>query len=121
MSTPVVAGAVALVRQYFTEGWYPSGTKTPSSAYTPSGALLKAVVLGMQSEQPPTILPFWSHTAWHCGSDSFTVRRCLLQCVAWICLSLVAADVASQGFKHACRGAVNGEYLPYVLRPSRVS
>ena len=51
MSTPVVAGAVALVRQYFTEGWYPSGTKTPSSAYTPSGALLKAVVLGMQSDQ----------------------------------------------------------------------
>ena len=46
MSTPVVAGAVALLRQYFTQGYYPSGAPVPASAYTPSGPLLKAVLLG---------------------------------------------------------------------------
>ena len=47
MSTPVVAGAVALVRQYFVEGWYPTGAAVTADAYTPSGPLLKAVMLGM--------------------------------------------------------------------------
>jgi len=46
MSTPVVAGAVALVRQYFVEGWYPTGAAVAADAYTPSGPLLKAVMLG---------------------------------------------------------------------------
>lgn len=45
MATPAVAGAAALVRQYFTEGWYPSGTKQPHHAFVPSGALLKATLL----------------------------------------------------------------------------
>ncbi|KAL0037541.1 hypothetical protein WJX77_001610 [Trebouxia sp. C0004] len=46
MSTPVVAGAVALVRQYFVEGWYPTGAAVAADAYMPSGPLLKAVMLG---------------------------------------------------------------------------
>lgn len=46
MSTPVVAGAVALARQYFVEGWYPTGAAVAADAYTPSGPLLKAVILG---------------------------------------------------------------------------
>ncbi len=45
MATPAVAGAVALVRQYFTEGWYPTGVKNPSDAFIPSGALLKAMII----------------------------------------------------------------------------
>lgn len=45
MATPAVAGAVALVRQYFTEGWYPSGIKNPANAFIPSGALLKAMII----------------------------------------------------------------------------
>jgi hypothetical protein len=44
-ATPHVAAAAALVRQYFTEGWYPKGKKTAGDAVTPSGALLKAVLL----------------------------------------------------------------------------
>jgi hypothetical protein len=44
-ATPRGAGAAALVRQYFTEGWHPSGTPRPPDARTPSGALLKAVLL----------------------------------------------------------------------------
>lgn len=45
MATPAVAGAAALVRQYYTEGWYPSGTRQPHHAFVPSGALLKATLL----------------------------------------------------------------------------
>ncbi len=45
MACPAAAGCAALVRQYFTEGWYPSGTKNPDDAFTPSAALIKAVLV----------------------------------------------------------------------------
>ena len=43
-AAPSVSGGAALVRQYFTEGWYPSGTRQPHNAYTPTGNLLKALI-----------------------------------------------------------------------------
>lgn len=46
MATPIVAGGLLLIRQYFTEGWYPSGAANSSRSYTPSGPLMKAVLLG---------------------------------------------------------------------------
>ncbi len=59
MATPAVAGATALVRQYFTEGWYPTGTKNPSDAFIPSGALLKAILIAsaeqMNGQDPDQI------------------------------------------------------------------
>lgn len=45
MACPTVAGLAALVRQYYTEGWYPSGAKTPADAFTPSAALVKATLI----------------------------------------------------------------------------
>ncbi|MEM9374750.1 MAG: S8 family serine peptidase [Pseudomonadota bacterium] len=45
MATPAIAGAAALVRQYFQEGFYPTGARNPSHAFTPTGALLKSVLL----------------------------------------------------------------------------
>jgi hypothetical protein len=44
MATPLTAGATALLRQYFTDGWYPSGTKVTANGFIPSGALMKAVL-----------------------------------------------------------------------------
>lgn len=47
MATPVAAGAAALARQYFTEGWHVSGSPNASAALPrPSSALLRAVLLG---------------------------------------------------------------------------
>ena len=46
MATPIAAGNAALVQQYFQEGWYPTGVKTPANSMQPSGALMKAVLLG---------------------------------------------------------------------------
>jgi hypothetical protein len=45
MATPVTAGAVALVRQFFMDGFYPSGTKNAADAFVPMGALLKAMLI----------------------------------------------------------------------------
>ena len=44
-ATPAAAATTALIRQYYTEGWYPSGTARPANAMTPTGALLKATLL----------------------------------------------------------------------------
>ncbi|CAM9613438.1 unnamed protein product, partial [Ectocarpus sp. 13 AM-2016] len=45
MATPVVAGAAAMIRQYFVQGWYPSGIATPSNIFNPSNALIKAMIV----------------------------------------------------------------------------
>ena len=45
MATPHVAGAAALVRQYFLAGFYPASTPSPAASLAPSGALVKAVLL----------------------------------------------------------------------------
>lgn len=44
-ATPAAAAAAALVRQYYAEGWYPSGTPQPANAIDPTGALVKATLL----------------------------------------------------------------------------
>lgn len=44
-ATPAVSGMAVLARQYFMSGYYPSGSPTPADAFTPSGALLKALVI----------------------------------------------------------------------------
>eukprot|EP00887_Chlorella_sp_A99_P001740 scaffold19.g1740.t1 len=46
MATPVVAGSAALVRQYYLDGWYPSGQKNAANSLKPSAALVKATLLG---------------------------------------------------------------------------
>ncbi|MBY0111763.1 MAG: S8 family serine peptidase [Phycisphaerales bacterium] len=45
MASPAVAGAATLVRQYFTDGFYPTGTKVAANSLTPSGALLRAMLV----------------------------------------------------------------------------
>jgi hypothetical protein len=45
MATAVAAGHCALIRQYFTEGWYPTGTNNPANGFIPSAALMKAVLV----------------------------------------------------------------------------
>jgi len=45
MASPAIAGAAALTRQYFEDGYYPSGVPTFDDGFTPSGTLLKATLL----------------------------------------------------------------------------
>jgi subtilisin family serine protease len=44
-ATPQTSAAAALVRQYFMEGWYVNGEKQPGLGFTPTGALIRAVLL----------------------------------------------------------------------------
>ncbi|HET8773705.1 MAG TPA: S8 family serine peptidase [Thermoanaerobaculia bacterium] len=44
-SSPTMAGAAALVRQYYVDGFYPSGRRTAAHARIPSAALMKATLI----------------------------------------------------------------------------
>lgn len=57
MATPAVAGCCLLVRQYYLEGWYPSGAKTPANALTPSAALTKATVVNSSADMGTANIP----------------------------------------------------------------
>jgi hypothetical protein len=45
MASPTVAGLAALVREYFTAGYYATGARNPAQGMTPSGALIKAMLI----------------------------------------------------------------------------
>lgn len=61
---PQIAAGGALAREYFMEGYYPTGAPNPANAFTPTGALLKATLLNsgvdMTGESGyPTFLEGW--------------------------------------------------------------
>jgi hypothetical protein len=45
MASPGAAGMTALIRQYYTEGWYPTGKRTRARRFVPSAALLRATLV----------------------------------------------------------------------------
>lgn len=51
-SAPSIAGAAALVRQYYTEGFYPNGSANAVKAMDPSAALLKATLIAAARPVP---------------------------------------------------------------------
>ncbi len=51
-ASPTIAGAAALVRQYYTEGFYPTGAAMPANSFTPSAALLKATIIAAARRVP---------------------------------------------------------------------
>ena len=42
MATPVAVGAAALIRQYFTDGFYPTGVRTPRDGFAPAAGSVYA-------------------------------------------------------------------------------
>lgn len=60
-ATPHAAAAAALARQYFCEGFHPSGRRVPADAFTPSGALLKSVLVNAArgAARHPTDVEGW--------------------------------------------------------------
>jgi hypothetical protein len=45
MASPGGAGFAALIRQYYTDGWYPTGGKVTLNGFTPSAALTRATMI----------------------------------------------------------------------------
>ncbi len=50
MATPGAAGFAALARQYYMDGFYPSGSATPGDAFAPSAALVKATLINSATQ-----------------------------------------------------------------------
>ena len=44
-ATPAAAAAATLIRQYYVDGYYPTGSANPSNKFTPTGALIKASLI----------------------------------------------------------------------------
>jgi hypothetical protein len=67
ISCPIVASTAVQVRQYFTEGWYPTGTPVSGNGIQPSAALIKAIVLnggdeGFSGYTVPSYYIGWGRT-----------------------------------------------------------
>jgi uncharacterized protein (TIGR03382 family) len=45
MATPILAGAAAVARQYFVDGYYPTGAARPADGFAPSAALLESTLI----------------------------------------------------------------------------
>jgi len=45
MACPAAAGCALLVRQYFMDGYYPTGAPVPANSFTPTAALIKAAMI----------------------------------------------------------------------------
>jgi hypothetical protein len=56
-AAPEVAGLAALVRDYFQQGFYPTGTASPGNALAPSGSLVKAVILASGEDMTTAASP----------------------------------------------------------------
>ena len=54
MATPTIAGSMALVRQYYMDGWYPTGAPVPGNGFTPTAALIKATAINSAREMTGT-------------------------------------------------------------------
>jgi len=65
MATPTAAGFALLARQYFTDGYYPSGTPQASDSFEPSSALIRALLINSSvnmtgvSEDIPNKIEGW--------------------------------------------------------------
>ena len=56
-AAPDVAGLALLVRDYFQQGFYPTGVATPANVRTPAGSLVKAVILASGEAMAATSYP----------------------------------------------------------------
>jgi len=45
MACPGIAGQLGQVRQYYRDGWYPSGSENPDDGFNPSNALVRATMI----------------------------------------------------------------------------
>lgn len=101
MATPAMAGATALMRQYVTEGWYPTGTKVPANGFTPSAALLKAMAVNSGDNSVS------GHTI---PSNSIGWGRVLTDNVLYF-----AGDQRQTALVDYTAGLLTGEYIEFAI------
>lgn len=82
MACPVAAAAATLVRQYFADGFYPSGKKTASAGFNPSAALVKAMMIHSTKLLDGLIYLMSKHIWWplqYKEGHRFQLRQAYLQ------------------------------------------
>jgi hypothetical protein len=75
MAAPLAAAAAAIVRQWFSEGFYPAGERRPQDALQPSGALVKAVLINGAELLPGYVSTQQGHGRVHLGRHSTPLAR----------------------------------------------
>ncbi len=63
MAAPIAAGCAALVRSYYMDGYYPTGTANPSHAFMPLNSLIKATLVAA-TRDPQFFSPPNNQTGW---------------------------------------------------------
>jgi hypothetical protein len=76
MATPVLAGHISMVREYFQSGFYPSGVRTAADGFNPSASLLKAIAIAGAQIMPGVKISFGND---HNGQKCATQARVALQ------------------------------------------
>ncbi len=63
-ATPAAAALAAIIRQYFTQGWYPSRAPVAADAFDPSAALMRAMLIasGQQLTGAGTAASTWPNS-----------------------------------------------------------
>jgi hypothetical protein len=81
MATPVVAGAALLARQYYMDGFYPSGARVAADGFEPTSALLKATLVAgaapMRGLESATSLPIDAAPSYRQGYGRVHLGRAL--------------------------------------------
>ncbi len=67
-SAPTAAGMTLLVRQYFMDGFYPSGEETEDDGFIPTGALIKAVMINSARALTGDVVGFGYNGTYKIGS-----------------------------------------------------
>ncbi len=108
-SAPTAAGAAAMIRQYFVNGWYPTGAPISANGFAPSGALLKAMLSASGAQMT---------CATQCGRDLNTYPnfaqgwgRILLDDVLYF-----AGDARSLYVRDDSPGLSTGESVSFPIR-----
>src|SRR5438128_1371499 len=113
-STPAAAAAAAIIRQYFVDGWYPSGAPVANNAMNPSAALLRAILIasGQQVTGSGTVARSSTDT-WPNNEQGF--GRVLLSKA----LPIVAAgDLFLTQVVDGTAGLLTGDAVTYTFRVS---
>ena len=102
MASPAATGAMALMRQYLTEGWYPTGAAVPANGFAPSAALLKAMAINSAVD---------SMTGQLAPNNNIGFGRVCVDSVLYI-----AGDSRRLVLLDQTQGLGQGEYVEYQVR-----
>ena len=113
-STPAAAAAAAIVRQYFVDGWYPSGAPIANNSINPSAALIRAILIASGQQVTGTGTASRSATdTWPNNEQGF--GRVLLSKVLPIA---AAGDIFRTQVVDGTAGLLTGDAATYTFRVS---